>query len=63
MLSIADDTAELTPVFNPSANWLFAFSITCSFIVSTSISNKFIIVSEFGLITTFVPPKLSAAFL
>ena len=36
MLSIAEDTAELTPVFNPSANLLFAFSITCSFIVSTS---------------------------
>jgi len=36
VLSIAEDTAELTPVFNPSANLLFAFSITCSFIVSTS---------------------------
>ena len=33
VLSIAEDTALLTPVFNPSANLSFAPFITCSLIV------------------------------
>ena len=37
-----------------------SFPVISSFIISGSISNKFITVFELGLITTFIPPKLSA---
>ena len=37
-----------------------SFPVISSFTISVSTSNKLIIVCEVGLITTFIPPKLSA---
>ena len=39
---------------------IFSLPVISSFTLSGSISNKFITVLEFGLITTLIPPKLSA---
>ena len=41
-------------------NTPLSFPVISSLTISGSISNKLIIVFEFGLITTFIPPKLSA---
>ena len=59
-LAIVNKACVTSSTLFSTFNTVLSFPVISSFNVSGSISNKFITVFEFGLITTFIPPKASA---
>ena len=59
-LDIVSNPCVTSSTLFSTFNTTLSFPVISSFIVSVSISNIFIIVFDVGLITTFIPPKLSA---
>ena len=59
-LAIVSNACVTSSTLLSTFTTLLDFPVISSLIISGSISNKLITVFEVGLITTFIPPKLSA---